>query len=153
MRVIIQRVHQANVKVDNEIISEIGKGLLLLVGITQDDSETDVDYLAKKVLGLKLFPGEDNKEWKESVITIQGEILSVSQFTLYSKTSKGTKPDFHRALHSSQSKPIYDLFMERLKSGYDAEKVKNGAFGAFMDVGLNNDGPVTIILDSKDKLY
>jgi D-aminoacyl-tRNA deacylase len=151
MRVILQRVLSASVAVNGKIISQIQKGYLLLVGVMKEDGPEDVEYLASKILNLKLFP-KDGAEWKQGIQDLEGEILSVSQFTLFSKTSKGTKPDFHRAAGSSVSKPIYDSFLARLRSDYQAEKVSDGAFGEMMEVSLCNDGPVTIILDSKDKL-
>ena len=151
MRVVLQRVLTASVSVNGKIISQIQNGYLLLVGVTGDDSGEDVEYLAKKVLNLKLFP-KDDVEWKQSIKDIKGGILSVSQFTLFAKTAKGTKPDFHRAAKSSISRPIYESFLALLRSEYgDSTKVRDGAFGEMMAVSLVNDGPVSIILDSKDK--
>ncbi|KAJ3005451.1 UNVERIFIED_CONTAM: D-tyrosyl-tRNA(Tyr) deacylase [Siphonaria sp. JEL0065] len=135
MRAVIQRVKKASVT----------------VGITQDDTESDADYIAKKITSLKLWPNAEGLQWKLNVKDAGYEILSVSQFTLYAVTSKGAKPDFHYAMKSTDSFPFYVSFLERLKALHDAEKVKDGEFGAMMDVGIVNDGPVTIILDSKDK--
>lgn len=153
MRVILQRVLTASVTVNGRIISQIQNGYLLLVGVTGEDTVEDIDYLAKKVLNLKLFP-KDDAEWKQSIKDIKGEILSVSQFTLFAKTAKGTKPDFHRAAKSSISRPIYESFLALLRAEYGdvvGAKVQDGAFGEMMAVNLVNDGPVTIILDSKEK--
>jgi D-tyrosyl-tRNA(Tyr) deacylase len=152
MRVIVQRVVSASVSVEERHVSSIGKGFLLLVGIMTEDGPEDIAYLAKKLLSIKLFPAkEGNGEWKQSIQDISGEILSVSQFTLFAKTAKGTKPDFHRAANGLISKPLYEEFLELLGKSYQPDKIKDGAFGEMMKVQLVNDGPVTIILDSKEK--
>jgi D-tyrosyl-tRNA(Tyr) deacylase len=150
MRCVIQRVNKARVSVKDCLISEIEKGLLVLIGITQDDNYDDSDYILKKILGMKLFPSSSGKEWQETVVSLNLEILSVSQFTLFARTSKGTKPDFHRASNGSHSKPLYENFLTKLKQMHP-NKVQDGAFGQMMSVYLENDGPVTIIIDSKDK--
>lgn len=151
MRCVIQRVNKAAVSVNEKVISRIDRGLLILVGISHDDNLDDLDYIAKKVAGLKLFPALCGQEWKESASSLELEILSVSQFTLYAKTSKGTKPDFHRASNGSHSQPLYAEFLSKLRLLNGQDRVKDGAFGEMMTVELENDGPVTIILDSKDK--
>ncbi|KAJ3271472.1 D-tyrosyl-tRNA(Tyr) deacylase [Terramyces sp. JEL0728] len=145
MRVVVQKVKKASVTVNNQIISAIGPGLVLLVGLTHTDGEQEITKMVSKIINLRLFQQEDI-HWKSSVKTNDYEILSVSQFTLYAKTSKGTKPDFHLAMKAESSKPLYELFLKKLKSLHP--KVKDGEFGAMMDVELVNDGPVTIILDS-----
>ncbi|KAI8896632.1 D-Tyr tRNAtyr deacylase-like domain-containing protein [Globomyces pollinis-pini] len=148
MRVVIQRVKQASVIVDGEIISSIGKGFCLLVGIKEGDEEKDIDYMVKKILSIKLFENEDDKFWKENIQKHKIEILSVSQFTLYAKTTKGTKPDFHLAMKGEQSSLLYSLFLSKLRDNYQSDKIKDGKFGAMMDVSIVNDGPVTILLDT-----
>ncbi|KAJ3256724.1 D-tyrosyl-tRNA(Tyr) deacylase [Boothiomyces macroporosus] len=147
MRVIIQKVKRASVTVNNQIISSIGPGLLILVGLTHSDSELEIDKMVSKIVSLRLFQ-EEEKHWKKSVKANDFEILSVSQFTLYAKTSKGSKPDFHLAMKADFSKPLYELFLRKLEALHP--KVKDGEFGAMMDVELVNDGPVTIILDSEN---
>ncbi|KYR00967.1 D-tyrosyl-tRNA(Tyr) deacylase [Tieghemostelium lacteum] len=150
MRAIIQRVKNASVKVDGQIISNIGPGLMCLIGIGKEDTKTDSEWLCKKILNLKLFPSADStKGWDRSVKDMDYEILFVSQFTLFAYTKKGTKPDFHLASPSELSKVHYNEFLEIFKQTYNADKIKDGQFGAMMDVNLTNDGPVTISLDSK----
>ncbi|KAI9335605.1 D-tyrosyl-tRNA deacylase [Zopfochytrium polystomum] len=156
MRAVIQRVKRASVTVDDRIVSSISHGICVLVGITVDDTEDDADYIAKKILNTRLWPSpatpsSPSKPWSLSVAAAQYEILSVSQFTLYATTSKGTKPDFHLAMKSDLSRAFYDRFLERLRRWYEAEKIKDGEFGAMMDVKIVNDGPVTILLDSRQR--
>lgn len=161
MKVVLQKVSQASVTVDNQVISLINKGLLLLVGITTDDTAEDVAKLSSKILKLRVFEDLSNppetktawhgKPWSKSVIDISGEILSVSQFTLYGTVKKGSKPDFHKAQKGELAKELYDLFLAQLREGLGEEKVKDGQFGAMMDVALTNDGPVTLVWDTKEK--
>ncbi|KAJ1976111.1 D-tyrosyl-tRNA(Tyr) deacylase [Dimargaris cristalligena] len=151
MRAVIQRVTRASVMVDGSIVGSIGKGLCLLVGITNGDEPKDIEYLVRKILNLRLFDDEDGKMWKKGVQDLDLEILSVSQFTLYAKTEKGLKPDFHLAMKSSLSKDFYERFLQKLKDDYRADRIQDGQFGAMMDVAIHNDGPVTIILDSRQK--
>ncbi|KAG0675445.1 D-tyrosyl-tRNA(Tyr) deacylase [Pichia californica] len=162
MKVVIQRVKSASVTVDNAIVSEIKKGLCLLVGISTDDTTDDVSKLASKILKLKLFEDTDQsagtntewvgKPWMKSIVDINGEILSVSQFTLYANIKKGAKPDFHKAQKGQHAIELYNDFLSQLKSGMNNENsVKDGQFGAMMDVALVNDGPVTIVWDTKEK--
>jgi len=151
MRCIIQRVTSASVTVDSQLVLSIEEGLLLLIGITLEDSTEDVEYIARKVLSLKLFPS-DKTEWGKSVLRSGKEIMAVSQFTLFARTSKGTKPDFHRASNASHSKPIFDMVVAKLRDQM-GERVKEGVFGENMKVMLVNDGPVTVIIDSKIKDY
>ncbi|QPG73134.1 hypothetical protein FOA43_000440 [Brettanomyces nanus] len=161
MKVVIQRVKEASVTVENEVISQIKRGLLLFVGICNEDTEEDVSKLANKVLRLRVF--EDSKEdagtntkwvgkpWAKSVTDLNGEILSVSQFTLYGSIKKGTKPDFHKAKKGELAQVLYESFLKELRNGLGQEKVKDGQFGAMMEVSLVNDGPVTIVWDTRDK--
>ncbi|EGG25403.1 D-tyrosyl-tRNA deacylase [Cavenderia fasciculata] len=149
MRAVIQRVKQASVTVDGQVVSSIGPGLMW---ITKEDTKVDCEYLLKKIFGLKLWPNpESDKSWDKSVKDLQYEVLFVSQFTLYATTSKGLKPDFHLAAGSEYSKAFYEEFLVDAKKIYNPERIKDGQFGAMMDVGLVNDGPVTISLDSKNK--
>lgn len=148
MRIVLQRVLSANVDVNGKTVAKIGKGLLLLVGITHDDNESDAKYLAEKCNNLRIFEDEEGK-MNIAACDISAEILAVSQFTLHADTRRGRRPSFIKAARPEQSLPLFDRFVELLaESGL---KVVKGEFGAFMKVTLINDGPVTIILDSKEK--
>ncbi|KAH3677167.1 hypothetical protein WICPIJ_009021, partial [Wickerhamomyces pijperi] len=128
----------------------ISHGFVLLVGISTKDTEAEVEKLAKKVLTIRLFEGENEQPWKSNVKEAKGQILSVSQFTLMARTKKGTKPDFHEAAKGPQAKPLYDLFLSKLRKDLGENNVKDGVFGAMMDVMIVNDGPITINLDTDD---
>ncbi|MEO1690973.1 MAG: D-aminoacyl-tRNA deacylase [Cyanobacteria bacterium J06631_6] len=146
MRVIIQRVKSSSVLVEDKIIGEIGKGLNLLVGIAPTDTATELDWMARKCLDLRLFPDRDSaKPWSKSVVDIQGEILVVSQFTLYGDCRKGRRPSFSNSAAPDLAQPLYDLFVEKLEQS--GLKVATGKFGAMMKVAIINDGPVTLILN------
>lgn len=146
MKVIIQRCSSAKVTVDEEIIGQINQGLMLLVGVTHEDEEKDADYLAEKIAGLRIFEDESGK-MNHSVLDVQGAILSVSQFTLYADTRKGKRPNFMAAAKPDLAEPLYEYFNEQLRK--KGLHVETGKFGAMMDVSLTNDGPVTLILESK----
>ncbi|CAH8514401.1 unnamed protein product [Schistosoma margrebowiei] len=148
MRAVVQRVKQASVSVNDSIISQIGRGILVLIGLSRRDTENDMEYMVRKILNIRLFPSQDGiKRWDKSVKDLNLEILCVSQFTLYSEL-KGNKLDFHYAMDPKLSKDIYSQLINQLKKNYNEDKVKDGIFGAMMDVSLINDGPVTITLDS-----
>lgn len=148
MKIVIQRVSDASVKVDGKIVGEIGKGLMLLVGIDENDEKTDADWLVQKVLNLRIFGDEDDK-LNLSVKDISGEILCISQFTLIADYKKGNRPSFIKAAKPDKAVPLFDYFKEEItKSGL---KTENGIFGADMKVSLTNDGPVTIVMDSLTK--
>ena len=146
MKVIIQRCSSAKVTVDEEIIGQINQGLMLLVGVTHEDEEKDAEYLAEKIAGLRIFEDESGK-MNYSVLDVQGAILSVSQFTLYADTRKGKRPNFMAAAKPDLAEPLYEYFNEQLRK--KGLHVETGKFGAMMDVSLTNDGPVTLILESK----
>ena len=132
------------------MVGEINRGLCVLVGIQTDDVDDDMDYIAKKVLSLRLFPDTvSDKPWSKSVMDMGLEVLSISQFTLHAKTNKGTKPDFHNAMKSEDSREFYHNFLNLLRTEYQKEKVQEGRFGERMEVEIINDGPVTIVLDSR----
>ena len=150
MRVIIQRVNEAKVVVDENVVSSINKGYLLLVGFTNNDSLKDINYLVDKIKFLRLFD-DNNGIMNLDINTINGSILSVSQFTLYADTSKGRRPSYIKALKYEDAKELYNKFNEVLRA--NDLNVETGIFGAEMKVSLINDGPVTIIVDSKDGLY
>ncbi|CAI4057063.1 hypothetical protein SKDZ_04G0250 [Saccharomyces kudriavzevii ZP591] len=148
MKIVLQKVSQASVVVDTKVISSIQHGYMLLVGISTEDSMAEIDKLSKKVLNLRIFEDESMNMWKKNIKEANGEILSVSQFTLMARTKKGTKPDFHLAQKGHIAKELYEEFLKLLRNGLGEEKVKDGEFGAMMSCSLTNDGPVTIILDS-----
>ncbi|MEO0988341.1 MAG: D-aminoacyl-tRNA deacylase [Cyanobacteria bacterium J06639_14] len=145
MRVIIQRVTASRVVVDGKVIGEIGTGLNLLVGITDTDSEAELDWMAKKCLSLRLFPSATSDRWDASVQDIRGEILVVSQFTLYGDCRKGRRPSFDKAAAPSLAEPLFNLFVTKLRSS--GLKVMTGKFGAHMSVDIDNEGPVTLVLE------
>ncbi|MGD1906024.1 MAG: D-aminoacyl-tRNA deacylase [Leptolyngbyaceae cyanobacterium] len=148
MRVVVQRVQSAQVKVEGQVVGQIGAGLLLLVGITATDTEAELDWMARKCLGLRIFPSPDQPEngrWDASVADIQGELLVVSQFTLYGDCRKGRRPSFDKAALPALAEPLYDQFVDRLEAS--GLTVATGKFGAHMAVSLVNDGPVTLLLE------
>jgi D-aminoacyl-tRNA deacylase len=145
MKVVLQRVKNASVTVGGERVSEIGAGLLLLVGVAAGDGETEADWLAQKISGLRIFNDGDGK-MNLSVRDAGGEVLAVSQFTLLADTRKGKRPSFVGAAPPQEAERLFDYFCERLRAA-GAGPVKTGVFGAMMDVALVNDGPVTIILE------
>ena len=148
MRIVIQRVREASVKINDEIVGEIQQGLLVLLGIEHVDSELYADYLIQKLIHLRIFGDEEGK-MNLSVSDISGDLLIVSQFTLFADTKKGNRPSFIRSAKPEQARPLYEYFLSQLKKSFSG-KIENGVFGANMQVELINDGPVTIILDSKD---
>ena len=148
MRIVIQRVREASVKINDEIVGEIQQGLLVLLGIEHVDSQLDADYLIQKLIHLRIF-SDDYGKMNLSVSDISGGLLIVSQFTLFADTKKGNRPSFIRSAPPEKAIPLYDYFLSQLNKSFSA-KIENGVFGANMQVELINDGPVTIILDSKD---
>lgn len=144
MKVIVQRCEKANVKVDNNIVGKIDKGLMLLVGFTENDNQTNIDYMVDKVINLRIFDDESGV-MNKSLIDIGGSILSVSQFTLYADTSKGRRPSYINALSGEKAIILYDEFNQKLKN--KNIHVETGIFGAEMKVELINDGPITIVLE------
>ncbi|KAI2776572.1 deacylase [Daldinia loculata] len=151
MKAILQRVLSASVTVEKEVVSSIGKGVLVFAAVAPGDTEKEADSLAAKVLKLKLWDDNAGGRWKKSVMDISGEVLCVSQFTLLASTKKGNKPDFHGAMGGEEAKRLYDYFFEKVQQGYAADKVKNGVFQAMMEVALVNDGPVTLELSAGQK--
>ncbi|KAF8559851.1 hypothetical protein OG21DRAFT_1551145 [Imleria badia] len=153
MRAVVQRVTSASVTIDGKVISSISKGLMVLVGIGTDDTPTDVDVLSNKILSLRAFSDASGAMWKTSVKDVAGEVLCVSQFTLLANTTKGSKPDFHRAMSTESSRQLYDVFLDKMKQSYVPDRIKDGQFGAMMDVSLTNEGPVTFTLDTRKFEY
>lgn len=149
MKTVIQRVSEASVKVDGEIVGKISDGLLLLIGIDEEDEKTDADWLVQKILNLRIFGDKDGK-LNLSVLDIAGEILCISQFTLIADYKKGNRPSFIKAAKPDKAIPLFEYFKTEIaKSNL---KIESGIFGADMKVSLLNDGPVTIVMDSKTKL-
>jgi len=149
MKVLVQRVRQARVCVDGNEVSAIGAGMLLLVGIAQDDIEQDAQYLLRKTLALRIF-NDDNGVMNRSVLDVGAQILAVSQFTLMADTRKGNRPSYTAAARPEFAKPYFERFVQLLSAGL-GQAVPVGVFGADMQVSLINDGPVTILLDSRDR--
>ena len=149
MRAVIQRVTRASVSINNEMRSEIGTGLLVLAGFEETDNETDIDWLCNKIVNLRIFD-DSNNVMNKSILDTMGDILAISQFTLHAKTKKGNRPSYIKAARPEIAKPLYKSFVNRL-SDLIGKKVGTGEFGAMMQVELVNDGPVTIIIDTKEK--
>ncbi|KAI3410583.1 D-aminoacyl-tRNA deacylase, partial [Psidium guajava] len=148
MRAVVQRVASASVEVEGRTVSEIGPGLLVLVGLHESDVDSDADYICRKVLNMRLFTNESTgRGWDQNVMQKNYGVLLVSQFTLYG-ILKGNKPDFHVAMPPQKAKPFYESLVERFQKAYSPDAVKDGIFGAKMKVNLVNDGPVTMQLDS-----
>ena len=149
MKVVIQRVSQASVTVDQKVIAEIQKGLLILVGIEDEDTQEDIDWLAGKIIKIRIF-GDENDVMNCSVQDIDGDIIVVSQFTLHASTKKGNRPSYIKAAKPEFAIPMYENFVKSLEKEFN-KKVQTGIFGADMKVSLINDGPVTILIGSKNR--
>jgi D-tyrosyl-tRNA(Tyr) deacylase len=149
MRIVIQRVSEASVRIDNEIVGQIDAGMMILLGIEEADDQSDADWLIQKIIGLRIF-NDDEEKMNKSLAEINGRFLVVSQFTLFASTKKGNRPSYIRAARPEQAIPLYAYFTRQL--GIISEtKIETGKFGADMKVSLINDGPVTIIIDSKSR--
>ncbi|MBZ0311988.1 D-tyrosyl-tRNA(Tyr) deacylase [Clostridium butyricum] len=146
MRAVVQRVTSSSVTVDEKVIGSINEGFNVLIGICKDDTIEDLQYIKDKIINLRVFHDENDK-MNLSILDIKGEILAISQFTLYGDCRKGRRPNFMEAMGGEDAKSLYDKFIEMLKES--KLKVETGEFGAHMKVEINNDGPVTILLDSK----
>ncbi len=149
MKILIQRVKRASVTVEKELISLINNGLLIFVGIGEEDNDEDIQWLSKKIANIRLFDDE-NGVMNKSVIDIDGEVLAVSQFTLMASTKKGNRPSYIKAARPEISIPLYEKFCEEVELAIN-KPIKRGVFGADMKVDLLNDGPVTIFIDSKNR--
>lgn len=145
MKIVAQRSRNSSVSVDGKIVGKIDSGLVLLVGFTFEDSAKDIDYMIDKIINLRIFDDE-NGVMNKSLIDTNGSILSISQFTLYADTKKGRRPSYANALKSEEAKILYDLFNEKLK---EKVKVETGIFGSEMILNITNDGPVTIVMESR----
>lgn len=149
MKAVIQRVSEASVKVDDEIVGQISKGLLLLIGVDEEDELNDANWLVQKILNLRIFGDQDGK-LNLSILDISGEILCISQFTLIADYNKGNRPSFIKAAKPEKAIPLFEYFKTEISKS--DLKIESGIFGADMKVSLLNDGPVTIVMDSKTKL-
>ncbi len=149
MKAVIQRVAHASVLVEGEIISEIKKGLLILLGITHNDTSEDIKWLSNKIANLRIF-NDDDKVMNNSLLQVAGEVIVVSQFTLMANTKKGNRPSYINAAKPELAIPLYKQFVKQLENDV-GKKVGTGIFGADMKIELQNDGPVTIIIDTKNK--
>jgi len=145
MKILVQRSLKSSVSIDGKIVGSINNGLVLLVGFTDGDTSNDIDYLVKKVVNLRIFDDEEGI-MNKSILDIGGSILSISQFTLYADTKKGNRPSYIKAMSGEQAKLLYDEFNKKLK---ELVHVEQGIFGADMKVSITNDGPITIILESR----
>ena len=150
MKVVIQKVLEASVKVNNNYIAKIDKGLLVLVGVEDADTEEDIKWLSKKIVNLRIFE-DDNGVMNNSLLQVDGEIIIVSQFTLFASTKKGNRPSYIKASKPDYAIPMYESFVKQVELDL-GKKVQTGKFGADMKVALINDGPVTITIDSKNKV-
>lgn len=149
MKILLQRVCEAKVEVDGNIVGQTGKGILIFLGVSHADTEKEIDYLIEKVLNLRIFENETgDKYFDKSILEVKGEILVVSQFTLYAKTESGRRPDFIDAAKPDQAKQLYESFVEKIRARSDL-KVETGQFQAMMNVSLVNEGPCTLMLESR----
>ena len=149
MKAVIQRVSESSVTINNEIVAQIQQGLLVLVGIEDSDNQEDINWLASKIANLRIF-GDENEVMNLSLKDIDGEMIVVSQFTLHALTKKGNRPSYIKASKPEIAIPLYESFIQQMEIEL-GKKVQTGQFGADMKVGLVNDGPVTIIIDTKNK--
>ncbi len=146
MKAVVQRVKKASVEVDRKVVGEINRGLMVLLGIGQNDTIQDVQWMVDKIINLRIFEKEDGK-LDESLLDIDGELLVVSQFTLYGDCSKGRRPSFSNAMAADEARKLFEVFVEKARG--KVRRVETGVFQAMMDVALVNEGPVTLIVDSK----
>lgn len=143
MRILVQRSKKSSVKVDNKVVGQISKGMVLFVGFTAGDSEENIDYMIQKILKLRIFD-DDNNVMNRNILETNGEVLSISQFTLYADTKKGNRPSYIKALNSKEASILYQKFNEKLSKYI---KVETGIFQSEMEVSITNDGPITIMLE------
>ncbi len=149
MKVVIQRVLKASVTIENQEVASIGNGLLVLLGIINEDTQEDIDWLCNKITNLRIF-GDENGVMNTSLVDVDGDVIVVSQFTLHAATKKGNRPSYIKAAKPDIAIPIYENFLQKLETTL-GKSIQSGEFGANMQVALINDGPVTIIIDTKNK--
>lgn len=151
MKAVIQRVLSGSVTSEGEVVGSIGKGLAVLVGIARGDTADDMDYIFRKILGVRVWSNEEgSKMWCRNVKEIDGGVLLISQFTLM-HVMKGNKPDFHHAMPSEEALAMFNTLRDKLRAEYAPDKIATGKFQHYMNIQLTNDGPVTLVLDSKDR--
>ena len=150
MRAVIQRVSKASIVIDGVPGGRMDSGLVILLGVDRDDDPSDIEWILKKTVELRIFENEDGK-MNQSLLTIQGEVMVVSQFTLFGNVKKGNRPSFNRSAQPELAIPLYEQFVGAIQQTIGVEKVHTGKFAAHMEVSIVNDGPVTILLDSKNK--
>ena len=150
MKAVIQRVSRASVSVNGEIVSSIQRGLCVLLGMSRHDQPGEIDYMVRKILNIRLFEDDNGKRWSKSAKDLELEILCVSQFTLHS-ILKGNKPDFHRSMEAERAEQMYGQFLDQMRKAYVKDRIKDGKFGEMMSVNIENDGPVTIQLESPNE--
>ncbi|CCW60131.1 unnamed protein product [Phytomonas sp. EM1] len=150
MKIVIQRALRGVATVDGEIIGSIGKGMVVLIGIDRDDKQEDMNYIAHKILTVRIWPNEEGKAWDRNVKEINGGILMVSQFTL-THTLKGCRPDFHRAMPPEGALEMFKSICDKLRAEYDPDKIATGKFQHYSNIEIVNDGPVTLLIDSKKR--
>jgi len=146
MKIVLQRVNNAKVEVENKIVGRIQKGIILFLGISKNYTEDKLDWMINKILNLRIWPDENDKGFQKSILDIQGEILVISQFTLYGDCSRGTKPKFNGSCEYEKAEEVYDLFIEKLREKSKL-KIESGTFGGMMKINSENDGPVTLIIE------
>ena len=146
MKTVVQRSKKSNVSIDNKVVGSIDSGLVVLVGFTDGDTESDIDYMVRKIVNLRIFD-DDNGIMNKSILDVGGSILSISQFTLYADNKKGNRPSYLKAMKGDMATKLYDKFNEKLRKYVE---VQTGVFGSDMLVSINNDGPITIIIESGD---
>ena len=151
MRLVIQQAPSGSVVVDGEKVGEENNGAVCLVGIHRDDTESDLDWMVEKLLKFRLFDGGDGSKYARSIVDIDGELLLVSQFTLYARLGSGRRPDFSRSMGNEAASKLFLQFVDKVKAAYKPEKVQTGSFGAMMEVHIVNDGPRTFTFDSANK--
>lgn len=151
MRLIIQRSPQGSVVVDGETVGKEENGVVCLVGIHRDDKEEDLDWTVQKLLSFCLFDGDDGTPYKKSIVDVGGDILLVSQFTLYARLGSGRRPDFSRSMGNEAAGKVFEQFVDKVKAAYESSRVQTGSFGAMMEVHILNDGPTTFTFDSANK--
>ncbi|CCW66900.1 unnamed protein product [Phytomonas sp. Hart1] len=150
MKIVIQRVLRGAATVNGETVGSIQKGMVVLIGIDREDTQDDMDYIVRKILTIRIWPNEEERPWRLNIKNINGSILMASQFTLMHK-SKGTKPDFHRAMAPEGALEMFNRICDKLRAEYDPEKIATGKFQSYSSIDIVNDGPVTFIVDSKNR--
>jgi len=146
MKIVLQRVNSAKVEVENKTVGQIQKGIILFLGISKSYTEEKLDWMINKILNLRIWPDKNNKGFQKSILDIQGEILVISQFTLYGDCSKGTKPKFNDSYEYEKAEKVYELFLKRIKEKSKL-KIETGTFGKLMNINVEHNGPVTLIIE------